>query len=631
MATDFKADRIRSNILIASRSDGLNASFNIYSASDASDLSGGITGTNRFANVGLDTFIFVSGAIGSRNNPTTGSILLVGGDLHVSGNLTVDGSSPGGGGGSPGGSNTQVQFNDGGSFGGDSGLVFDSASDSLTAAGNITGSILYATNNVTASYAEFGDGSLATTGSIRLANNSKIVARNAADSADIDLLSLDSSNDLHIGDGTTNPGSLVVDIQSSAVFRIAGTYEFALYPSYLDLVLPSIIFRNTESSPTFKQGDDSSGTGKGQSLTIQAQNMTNGGAAPSGGNLELTAGTGTGSDGSVQIYGSLVGITGSVYASDGAVFNESAGNNDFRVESQNYDHMIFVDASEDQIGFGVSSIGGSDVNIFFSGSQGSKVDPDSGQVGNGQKGTAVFGGDVVISGTLYGGSPLKIGSPIEFQSVTAAQLTGSLTKLNDGTSYLVAGSGMTITSESNGSVSLSSTTEFSPDNDMFSLANLLSGSGGPAMSTAVAFTLGVRFLCIRQRTITGVRFWANYSGDTFVTVKLYNIDGNDVASATTQVTGGSTMHEISFDSVYEMQVDEIGKYFIVGLYNANGDGGSSEYPYSSNFGDMPATPFVADPFYLIQKADIYGSGDNFPEGDASQYYMIDPIFRKITS
>ena len=44
------------------------------------------------------------------------------------------------GGGSPGGSNTQVQFNDGGSFGGDSGLVFNKTTDTLTAT-RISGSL----------------------------------------------------------------------------------------------------------------------------------------------------------------------------------------------------------------------------------------------------------------------------------------------------------------------------------------------------------------------------------------------------------------------------------------------------------------------------------------------------------
>lgn len=39
----------------------------------------------------------------------------------------------GGGGGTPGGSNTQVQFNDSGSFNGDSGLTYNKTTDELTA------------------------------------------------------------------------------------------------------------------------------------------------------------------------------------------------------------------------------------------------------------------------------------------------------------------------------------------------------------------------------------------------------------------------------------------------------------------------------------------------------------------
>lgn len=49
-------------------------------------------------------------------------------DKH--GQVTI---STGGGGGTPGGSDTQVQFNDGGSFGGDAGLTYNKTTDTLTA------------------------------------------------------------------------------------------------------------------------------------------------------------------------------------------------------------------------------------------------------------------------------------------------------------------------------------------------------------------------------------------------------------------------------------------------------------------------------------------------------------------
>jgi hypothetical protein len=43
--------------------------------------------------------------------------------------------TPSGAGGSPAGTNTMVQFNDGGAFGGESGLVYDKTTDTLTALG----------------------------------------------------------------------------------------------------------------------------------------------------------------------------------------------------------------------------------------------------------------------------------------------------------------------------------------------------------------------------------------------------------------------------------------------------------------------------------------------------------------
>jgi hypothetical protein len=56
------------------------------------------------------------------------------------GTLTDDGQgqvtlTTGGGGGTPGGSDTQVQFNDAGSFGGDAGLIFNKTTNKLTVAG----------------------------------------------------------------------------------------------------------------------------------------------------------------------------------------------------------------------------------------------------------------------------------------------------------------------------------------------------------------------------------------------------------------------------------------------------------------------------------------------------------------
>jgi filamentous hemagglutinin len=57
--------------------------------------------------------------------------------FDASGNI-VDHGATCGGGGSPGGSDTQVQFNDAGSFGGDAGLTYNKTTDRLTLAGGLT-------------------------------------------------------------------------------------------------------------------------------------------------------------------------------------------------------------------------------------------------------------------------------------------------------------------------------------------------------------------------------------------------------------------------------------------------------------------------------------------------------------
>ncbi len=91
---------------------------------------------------------------------------------------------------------------------------------------------------------------------------------------------------------------------------------------------------------------------------------------------------------------------------------------------------------------------GTDVFFFVSGSVGSR--------GSSNSGSAVFGGDVIISGSLFGGSPLVVGDSLRVTGSIDASLgfSGSLTKLSNGTSYLVAGSNITVTSASNGQVTI---------------------------------------------------------------------------------------------------------------------------------------------------------------------------------
>jgi len=262
-------------------------------------------------------------------------------------------------------------------------------------------------------------------------------------------------------------------------------------------------------------------------------NLTVEGSSPGGGG----SGTGIGwlgpSNGIISTTGSVyVGVSGGAtnpditFSSTGAsVFNEQAQNSDFRVESQNNDHMLFVDAGNDRLGIGSTgaspattvhikdtaptlriqrSANANDSSIEFAGSAGAVgsvihlsssndlvfkthngssteeilrlgsyynssnrqvillsgsamaagamqpkqiadinffVSGSIGSKGTTAKGTSVFGGDLVVSGNAH----------------MPNGLSGSLTRLVDGTSYLRAGSNITLTSASNGSVTISST------------------------------------------------------------------------------------------------------------------------------------------------------------------------------
>lgn len=82
---------------------------------------------------------------------------------------------------------------------------------------------------------------------------------------------------------------------------------------------------------------------------------------------------------------------------DEFVINEGANDIDFRVQSSNLQGMLLLDAAEDQLLLGTNSTDasgeslGTDTNIFISGS----ID----SMDSTTKGTAVFGGDLYVSGT----------------------------------------------------------------------------------------------------------------------------------------------------------------------------------------------------------------------------------------
>lgn len=124
---------------------------------------------------------------------------------------------------------------------------------------------------------------------------------------------------------------------------------------------------------------------------------------------------------------------------DSAVFNEMGGNsNSFRVESLNRQYAFAVEPAINQVlilsgGSDKSSqeSSGADVAFYVSGSVGKRGNPV-------ERGASVFGGDLYVSGVFH----------------SSQGISGSITNLSDGTSYISAGANIIVTSASNGQISI---------------------------------------------------------------------------------------------------------------------------------------------------------------------------------
>ena len=135
------------SIAITTRGDG-------YTIAPTITITGGNSGAatataNLFANGAIDTITITAAGTGYASGTVAAAISAPSTkylQTDGAGNLAwseVAGTG-GGGGGTPGGSNTQIQFNDNGVFGGTAGLTFNKTSNAIIANGNIT-----ATNFIT--------------------------------------------------------------------------------------------------------------------------------------------------------------------------------------------------------------------------------------------------------------------------------------------------------------------------------------------------------------------------------------------------------------------------------------------------------------------------------------------------
>ena len=99
-STDFRADQVQTSKIIVTGSNPQKTLLIYGIDADGSPANQGNIDPTVFdtSSIGSDVFLFVSGTVGGRGGAVP-SIVAFGGDLHISGNLTIDGTYPSGGGG----------------------------------------------------------------------------------------------------------------------------------------------------------------------------------------------------------------------------------------------------------------------------------------------------------------------------------------------------------------------------------------------------------------------------------------------------------------------------------------------------------------------------------------------------
>jgi hypothetical protein len=171
------------------------------------------------------------------------------------------------------------------------------------------------------------------------------------------------------------------------------------------------------------------------------------------------------------------------------------------------------------------SMPGTDTTFFVSGSANTRTD------------VSVFGGDLVVSGSFIGfGDTMELTGTLTITN----GISGSLTKLSDGTSYLVAGTNITITSQSNGSVLISATD--TQGDDFFD-----STTAGSIFTTgSAAFRGGESAIDSPADKGTDVFFYVSGSTDG-ASKSLFG--GSIVVSGSADVKGSTTLGDSSGDTV----------------------------------------------------------------------------------
>jgi len=397
------------------------------------------------------------------------------------------GAGAGGGGGvavgsiTPGGLDTYVQFNDGGStFGGDSGLAYNKTTKDLTITGDlaVNGGDLTSTSttfnlvNSTATTVNFAGGAST---ALNIGNSAGTNTISGASKFSQGL----SGSLTKLTDGTsyliagtnvtiTSGSNGAVTISSTGGGGGGGDSFFSSTTVGSIFTTGSAAFRGADSSI-----DAPSDVGSNVFFFVSGSKATLGTAGINdsvfGGNLVVSGALRVGSNG-IEI----VSIPGVVTYLDSKTFlNISANGGGVDINESNLIRLL--SAAGVRIGSSFFNVNvGDDTSFYVSGTIGGR--------GSAAGEISTFSGDLVASGTVY----------------ALNGLSGSHTRLADGTSAFIAGAGISITTGSNGAVTITN------DGTVGDITAVTAGTGLTGGGTTGAVTLSINNSVVA--TVSGTTF-----------------------------------------------------------------------------------------------------------------------------